>query len=222
MEAISRTIDTYQDLTLKGPHEQRSALRASLIDRAGGDWTADLARSEELQRISVSDGDVIAFSRRASDGIRAVGLTLWSDAAGYHVSNIVPAAMGKLSHREYNAALADFIRQIVEPTAAAHGFSLVISKPAQTIEDWVGEGVARSLRAFSDLANKSTGSGHANDEKRWFAFLVAAHQAECDLDADRLARWLNEVAGWNEESAHDLAGQYETGISLLRYYDTQH
>ena len=55
---------------------------------------------------------------------------------------------------------------MAEPLAAGHGFSLAISKPFQTIEDWVGEGVARSLCAFSDMANKSTDAGHANDEKR--------------------------------------------------------
>lgn len=75
------------------------------------------------------------------------------------------------------------------------------------------------LRRFSGAANKSTGASHPSDERRWFDFIVAVHRAGDKLDAARLARWLHEAEGWDEDSAHKLAGNYETSLALLTHYD---
>lgn len=46
-----------------------------------------------------------------------------------------------------------------------------------------------------------------------------AHESQKKIATDHLTRWLCEIEGWDEESAHELAGQYETALSLLRRYD---
>ena len=74
---------------------------------------------------------------------------------------------------------------------------------------------ATALRHFSALANKSAGASHPLDQRRWFDFIIAVHRAHDDVGTDRLARWLHEVEGWTQETAHDLAGEFERGLALL-------
>src|SRR3546814_11423754 len=74
---------------------------------------------------------------------------------------------------------------------------------------------AAALRRFSAAANKATGASHPLDQRRWFDFIISAHRSGKDIGTDRLARWLHEVEGWDEDSAHRLAGEYERCQELL-------
>src|SRR3546814_8731568 len=71
------------------------------------------------------------------------------------------------------------------------------------------------FRSFSAAANKATGASHPLDQRRWFDFIISAHRSGKDIGTDRLARWLHEVEGWDEDSAHRLAGEYERCKELL-------
>ena len=101
--------------------------------------------------------------------------------------------------------------------AERNGVHAEITTGEKDIEDWLSPTAARLLRNFSDEANKSTGSAHPSDRDNWYAFLASAHSENTELDASTLARWLQEVEGWDEEQADKLAVEYEFGRGLLEF-----
>lgn len=212
-------IETFRDCKLRGPIARRPELREALIAAGVGLWRVDLDRSTDVANYSVGSPDVLCFRREKDVDFPASGLTLWSTDDGYYVPNIVPLESGSLSIAQYNALLSDFIARVVEPIAARYGYTIETTKARQTIDDWLSPDAAKKLQQFSRAANKSTRAGHPKDEGRWFDFIIAAHLAGDKLASDLLARWLSEAEGWDEESAHRLAGDYETSLALLSRYD---
>lgn len=212
-------IEVFQDLEIQGSAENRRPLTEALINAARGSWSVDLERAAATkQSLGISE-DVVLFRRERTNDYPDVGITLWQKGSGYYVPNIVPLEQGHLSYSQYNAALADFRREIVEPVIAKFGFQIVESPAQQGLEDWLEDEAAVKLRRFSHLANKSTGAGHPLDERRWFDFIVSVHCSDKHLGPDLLARWLQEAEHWGEREAHKLAGEYEHSLSLLKFYD---
>jgi hypothetical protein len=212
-------LEVFQDMAICGPIAKRPELREALIAAAVDPWRVDLERSAEVARNAVTSEDVVLFRRDAGQDHPAAGLTLWGNENGYYVPNIVPLEMGSLTFAQYNAVLADFIARIAAPVTAQFGFTISTTEPRQTLDDWLSPDAALKLKRFSGAANKSTGASHPSDQRRWFDFLVAVHRGGDKPGADRLARWLHEVEGWDEDSAHGLAGDFETAIALLAYYE---
>lgn len=210
-------LEVFQDMAIHGPIAKRPELREALIAAAIAPWRVDLERSAEVVRNAVTSEDVILFRRDAGQNHPAVGLTLWGNGDGYYVPNIVPLEMSSLTFAQYNAVLADFIARIAAPVTAKFGFTISTTEPRQTLDDWLSPDAALKLKRFSGAANKSTGASHPSDQRRWFDFLVAVHRSGGKPGADRLARWLHEVDGWDEDSAHKLAGDFETAMALLAY-----
>ena len=197
---------------------RRSDLRKALIAAANDPWYYDPDRAAVIGRNAPGD-DILTFGRKASNDLRAAGLTLWSRDDDYYVPNIVPIEFGELSIAQYNAILADFIERIVRPVASQFDYQIDATEARQDLKDWTSVDAAKKLRVFSAAANKSTGASHPMDQRRWFDFIIAVHGCQKTIDTDYLIRWLHEIEGWDEESAHELAGQYETALSLLQHYD---
>lgn len=212
-------LEVFQDMAIRGPIEKRPELREALIAAAIEPWRVDLERSAEVARNAVTSEDVVLFRRDAGQDHPAAGLTLWGTEDGYFVPNIVPLEGGSLTFAQYNAVLTDFIARIAASVTAKFGFTISTTQPRQTLDDWLSPDAALKLKRFSSAANKSTGANHPSDQYRWFDFLVTVHRSGDKPGADRLARWLHEVDGWDEDSAHNLAGDFETAIALLAYYD---
>lgn len=215
---MPKSVEVFRDLFLRGPLARRSDLRDALIAAAQDPWHFDPDRAAAIGRSS-SDDDILAFGRKATDGLRAAGLTLWSRDDGYYVPNIVPVEPGELGVAQYNKILADFIERIVRPVASQFNYQIDTTEAHQNLEDWTSTEAAQKLRTFSAAANKSTGASHPMDQRRWFDFIIAVHESRKTMGTDHLLRWLHEIEGWDEESAHRLAGQYETALSLLQRYD---
>lgn len=214
---MADAIEVFSELYVRGPAAAKAGLRKALVAAAADPWSYDEERSAEIQRNTVSNDDVLVFRRCAAEALPAAGLTLRERHDGFYVSNIVPTEASELGYGEYNALLQDFGERLVRPVADAHGWGVEITPGRQRLEDWAPAEVALALRRFSSAANKSTGASHPMDQQRWFAFLVAAHRTGTSLDADRLGRWLHEAHGWDEDSAHELAGDYERAMALLDY-----
>ena len=73
---------------------------------------------------------------------------------------------------------------------------------------------------FVDLLNSlakpfDRRSSHPMDERRWFDFIIAVHRSGKRVGTDHLARWLEDVEGWDERSANKLASEFERGMALL-------
>lgn len=214
---VAEDIEVFQDMALHGPKSKRAELRTALIAAAVDPWRVDLQRSSEVAHSLGVTEDVILFRRDPTGHHPGAGLTLWATDDGYYVPNIVPLESGQLTFAQYNAILDDFVENIADPVASGVGFTVSKTRPRQAISDWVSSDATLKLGRFSGAANKSTGASHPSDERRWFDFIVAVHRSGDRLDASRLARWLHELEKWDEESAHDLAGDYE---KLWRFLPT--
>lgn len=98
----------------------------------------------------------------------------------------------------------------------------------------ISETVLEKLKRFCSVANKSTGSSHPCDQKRWFDFICQTVDDGKIFDYSTLASFLQDethwgkkpddfigVMGsyaWEEEQAYELATEYENLCEVLRYY----
>jgi hypothetical protein len=211
-------LNVFRDLRLLGPVDAVERLRHALIVRATAPWRHAPEREERVH-VPAPDGRLMAFERSATPGYEAAGLVLFSRPNGLEVTNIVPLEFSELSHRAYNMILEDFADQIARPASSASGFVVELSGDTVQIEDKLSPAAADALRRFSVLANKSTGAAHPLDRRRWFDFIILAHQDRSDLDADLLHRWLSESDDWPEDRASDLAIEYERSRALLSRFE---
>ncbi|WP_202326735.1 hypothetical protein [Mesorhizobium sp. 113-3-9] len=216
---MAKQIEVFQDMSMAGPIAARPALRLALIEAAVDPWRVDLERSAEVARSAMTSEDVILFRRAAGQDYPAAALTLWGNSEGYYVPNIFPLDRGSLTFTQYNTILKDFIERVAAPVADKFGFKVTTTASYQSPDNWLSPNTALKLRRFSAAANKSTGASHPSDERRWFDFLVTIHRSRDKLGADMLARWLYEVDGWDVDSAHKLAGDFERSLALLEFYD---
>lgn len=206
-------IEVFQDLTLTSSAGQRSALCEALSRNAMPPWRHAEEREREFSKTS---REYLAFQRASADNLAASGLTLCEQADGYEVVNIVPLEDGELGISGYNDVLNDFIKRVVNPAAQELRFDVTLTPRKQSITDWTSDEVASALHTFSVCANKSTGTGHPADRKRWFAFLFAAYATNTKLDTEFLSRWLVEAEEWPPDIAHDLVDRYQYSMDLLR------
>ncbi|MER8747417.1 hypothetical protein NKH54_30825 [Mesorhizobium sp. M1004] len=214
-----KQIEVFQDMSMAGPIAARPALRLALIEAAVHPWRVDLERSAEVARSAMTSEDVILFRRTPGRDHPSAGLTLWGNNEGYYVPNIVPLESGSLTFTQYNTILKDFIARVAAPVVNKFGYEITTTEGQQSPDTWLSSNTALMLRRFSSAANKSTGASHPSDEQRWFDFLVAVHRSRDKLGADMLARWLHEADGWDIDSAHKLAGDFEKSLALLDFYD---
>lgn len=206
-------IHVFQDLILSGPGTSREAFAAALKQPPPLPWHYDAEGSANAE---LGDKGVLIFQRSSTDRVPAARLVLWPQDGGYYVPNITPVEVRQLTISEYNAVLADFAEAIAKPIARRFGFVVSMTSTNQDLEDWLTPESAAALRRFSSLANKSTGASHPLDERRWFDFIIAVHRSGQSIGSDYLTRWLREVEGWDERSAHKLASEFERGIALLK------
>ncbi|GLQ99058.1 hypothetical protein [Dyella mobilis] len=212
------SIEVFQDLrlqTLPGG----ASVREAILGEVRAPWRHAMEKEKVLLSAGSHSKDVIALVREPFEGIDRSALVLWEDADGYYVSNIVPESVGQLSIAQYNTILQDFVACIATPASRSGAFRVELTSAQRSLADWLDAGTAAALRRFSGAANKSTGAAHPLDQERWFQFLIRAHRSSARMSPGDLARWLREVDAWPEESAHELAVEYEFASALLQTYD---
>jgi len=136
------------------------------------------------------------------------------------VFNIVPVKSGSLSYSEYNEILKRLYDELIYPEIKTLNFEITYTKSNKSIDEIAGKEVAKALKLFSDLANKSTGNSHPMDSERWKYFVCLAHKTKSELNVEELVRWLKEEEGWLDEKAWGLGLDYEYSLDLLEYYDS--
>ncbi|MBG6083145.1 hypothetical protein [Rubrivivax gelatinosus] len=215
---MTHSIEVFQELFLR-TNSADVSIRESLLAQAVAPWRHDTEHEQAARDRSLSSRDQIFFVRDEGAGHKAATLVLSADDRGYRVANVVPATPGRLETSEYNAILRDFFESVASPAAAAGGFHVELTGNRQAPEDWTSPEAAAALRTFSECANKSTGSSHPMDQKRWFAFIILAHRSSSRVDTSHLKRWLIEAEGWPAEIAQELAIEFEFGLGLLSEYN---
>lgn len=177
-------------------------------------WTRRKDKEEELGGAGEKP---VCFESSKGYSVAPAALFLFpKEGETWWVSNIVPAEQNELSYDEYNFALENFYENIVLPAIEGSSISADLTSNEISIGSVAGVEAEQALVRFSNLANKSTGSSHPLDRKRWLEFLILAHESEADLHADLVIRALTEL-GWSEESAIELGIQFEFAEDLLSY-----
>lgn len=208
-------MEVFKDLRIKGSPESLEQFIRECAKAGSGDWSRDLQIEDQLEK-------GYAFRRAAGEGFREAIIVLIPQNDCLEAGNIVPADdSGRLTRRQYNALLDDFVAQIAGPTADRLRMDLEVTPDHRPISDWLAPSTAECLRTFAEMANKGRGSAHPADFDRWAAFLIRAHRDGARLDSGTLQRWLVEEEGWPEDTAHDLAFEFQFARDLLRAYDRQ-
>ncbi len=208
-------ITVFRDMVLTGPADSRAPVVSALAAKAAEPWRFNADGSADAAHSALGETGIMLFERTEDASLPAARLVLWPKGDGFYVPNVVPTTARKLTIAEYNSVLADFVEAIARPVARRFGWSVGITSAEQGLEDWLAAEPATALKRFSAAANKSTGASHPMDERRWFDFIIAVYRLGGNIDTDRLVRWLHEAEGWDETTAHDLAGEYERGMALL-------
>ena len=207
---------TFRNLYIHLNGADIDSLSRNLDNQSQPTWTRRRGKEEEL---ADKKGKPICFEAKKGGPIPPSTLyifqkeneTLW-------VSNIVPTEESELSYDQYNLALAHFHENIVLPAIEGTSIKAELTSDQVSIGSIAGEEAEKAIVLFSDLANKSTGSSHPSDRKRWFEFLVLAHDARSDLYQGIIIRTLVEL-GWSEEKAVELGMEFEFAEDLLSYIE---
>lgn len=212
------SLEVFQDLYLK-TEESPLTIRDGIIAKVKEPWLHDEEREKSVGSKPDDARNVLILKRDESDGIEASSLVLWRKDSEYKVANIIPTKKSELGISAYNAVLNDFLTQVAEPAAHECGFTIELTAPRQTLEDWFSPESASALRSFSVLANKAV--SHPLDVERWNSFLISTHRSGERMDSGLLARWLTEIEGWPDDKAIELAIEYEVALGLLKQYDNR-
>lgn len=178
------------------------------------------SRAYENEKNSKYLGEVaFCFQREKDATLPAAGLSIFKKGGNsWYIPNVVPIESGQLNYEEYNDIITEFYESCLMPLSAQHDIAVEISTGELEDEDIVGEIPAKKLKAFSNCANKSTGSAHPSDRNRWFEFIVTACNSENDIDTGDLKRLLQQQ-GWSEALALDLVIEFEFGRDLIKHME---
>ncbi|OME51803.1 hypothetical protein BSK59_19985 [Paenibacillus odorifer] len=201
---------TFRDLEIVGQSGILDSYKnwmKELIERTQG-W--DIDQREELK-------DFIVIKKDKSPSSLKATLFLYLNDSKIAVTNIIPSDQRELNYDEYNFILDEFYRLFV----INNPFNLRIDYSNENIliQDILTKEVSDRLIQFSRLANKSTGSSHPLDKKRWNDFVIRSFKANKIIDPQMLSRWLIEEETWEYSIASELAIDYEKAISLLAQYE---
>ncbi len=206
---------TFRDLLISLNGHRIDDLVDRLTSECRVPWRRAIGKEETRTR---PESGSFCFERDADEGLPAAALFLFNKEGDvWYVSNIIPTKVGELSHDQYNNILLEFEKNVVRHAVSGTKIESHVTEDHTSISDVAGEDVANALIKFSNLANKSTGSSHPLDRKRWFEFLVLANKRGTDLYPDLVIQTLIDL-GWSEERAYELGIEFEFAQDLLSHF----
>lgn len=208
-----------QQLTLTGTDAELIALLDRIEERLDDGWTRN-RREEQITIPLYPDGLRACFSCAQNETRPAAELWLWS--RGEHsmsVTSVIPTDLPELSATQFNRILREFHGRFAAPAAAGTNVRVVLTEPGDNLPSLLS---SRARQKLDQVAAVKPGTlmTRLNLEHRWQEFVIAAHQADNDLDADVLALWLVK-RGWPGDVAEMLASQFDQQRALLKEYDKQ-
>ncbi|OQX09844.1 MAG: hypothetical protein BWK73_21755 [Thiothrix lacustris] len=176
-------------------------------------WERAYEKEKNMHIISKSG---YCFEHKEEDSLPAAGLVILNKENNtWYIPNIVPLKKGKLSYDEYNDLAENFTKTILQKAQEKYSFNVELTSDSITSEEILGEESAKLLKKFSNLANKSTGSSHPSDQKRWFDFIYSVSLSK-EVYADQVEKILIEH-GWSEDYADKLALEFEFAQALISH-----
>lgn len=213
----------YQDLTIHFSSSLEEVADKMEKTQSLG-WTRQHAVEERFHRNSSNQARFVVFDCNHTESRFAARVSLLARGdRSLELSGIYPleGSPNPLGIDGCNLVLADFHSSILRPLEASEILTSTLFSGEFDMEIELGSSLFQKLKGFSNAANKSTGSSHWCDRRRWFDFLCSLKMSGTELNASALSRWLHESEGWSEEQAHKLAIEYEFATDLLAQYDSQ-
>lgn len=222
---------TFCELYFKGTQLSLKKFSDEIQLYATGEWTSGIKNYGGVKWIYFDYSGV-----EVDKASVCINLTFSDPTDELFVSNIVPLEKSKLSVDEYNAVLRKFYADIVVPYKETH-HDVEISKITDDIFDpttVITKNALEKLKAFCNCANKSTGSSHPDDQKRWFDFICQTVDDNKMFDYMTLCDFLQDESYWGKKEddflgamgqfawdgthAEQLASEYELACEILQYY----
>jgi hypothetical protein len=208
----------FRDLEIYGDAAARSELFDSLRKTKFESFLRNTKREEDLDDLKSSEVDLLCFDV-TDNKMPSASIFLMNDRDKVFVSNVVPHDVGHLEFDEYNSIVKRFHEEAIAPLSK-ESLNIEITDGEYDVEAEIPKSLTEKLKAFSRCANRSTGSSHPLDRARWFAVISESHRLERPLESYILFRWLKDDEGWPEDTASNLCSEYEFGLDLLEYYDS--
>ena len=219
--AGSSPVTSPDELILRGAPDQV----AKLVDRLQASTLSTWRRRRDLEKrlhdMRAAGTGTFCFSKEI-ETIHNCEFTVWLQTRGateLYVSSIVPSdRRSELGYAEYNQVLSDFKHTLISPLVndlRIHVIQVPVSLGLD-LENSLTVQASRSLRAFSNSANKSL--LHHLDLKRWNAFVIQTHKDRTVIDPQLLDDWLAND-GWPDQLRARLVSEYDAARSLLTTYD---
>ncbi len=210
-----RKMETYKELNLNGKQEDFTRFKENLLKWSFDGWEISKTGMNGYEYIALNySGEVVCKSTVYIYIPKSTETPI-----SYKVVNIVPDRRERLSYKEYNEILMKCNNECIKPCADMYNILCEISGGEVELEDYMTKDAAKKLRVFSSLANKGTGSSHPSDQERWNDFICQVFTDKSENVQGILERWLIEEEKWHYEIASDLTIEFESGISLLEYYE---
>lgn len=91
----------------------------------------------------------------------------------------------------------------------------------QNTEDYsLEEVIPKSYPLLNTWLNGYPLSGHPNDTKRWYDFVIRLHNSEESLSLSAFEKYVEENYGWDRETIDKFSLRLESQLELLDYYDS--
>ena len=105
-------MEIFRDLQFRGESERIEAAVEAIRQCLSDGWTRNAEAEVRLKETAIGREAYHAFSCPEVDCHPAATVFLLHSEPNFaHVPNVVPSAMGQLSHREYNAILEEFFER---------------------------------------------------------------------------------------------------------------
>ena len=223
-------MEIYRELFFKGTSCQLKKFVTDIQKYATGDWHAKIKEDYGAQWLEFE-----YTGKNAPETALTISLDDNIQKGSIRVNNIFPLEDGQITISEYNTVLIQFYNDVVKPYKATHS-DVDISQPTDDVFDpttIISEEALDKLRLFCNTANKTTGSAHPLDQRRWFDFICQTVDDDRIFDAGTLATFLQDESFWGKRSsllgaignsawdkrqAEKLAIEYENACEILTYY----
>ena len=137
-------------------------------------------------------------------------------ASKWRVTNIVPAIQNAAFSEDTYYSLLTSFRETTLPLARECNVTISLPQLDVGPEYWLTPKQEDLLRSFSEHANRSTGSAHPQDQKRWNDFVIKVHHDGSNVGGGDIGRILIEHYHWSEHIADELAIDFDKQRALLR------
>lgn len=141
-----------------------------------------------------------------------------NEADSVDIINIIPLPESEVSQIEcedYNKLLDAYCDDVFAVIHKLYG-----NKIKQNTENYsIEEVIPLSYASLNTWLNGYPLSGHPNDTKRWYDFVVKLHNTGEHLPLSDFEEYIKENYGWDDATITRFSMKLESQLQLLAYYD---